>query len=151
MASEPKSLSSTHLAAVSFRTVLNVPSASYCCYQSKYRIRASKKIHICQYPLLLPSFLPFFFLFLFLIRGSWQLRWRRPRPHCKDVLQSGADNISLQKDAAACEPPDSVSSSTGLKQRVRKRTSGALWALCGPGLLLHSPPLFAVPKLLIRD
>lgn len=31
------------------------------------------------------------------------------------------------------------------------RASGALWALPGPGLFLYSPPLLAVPKLLIRD
>lgn len=32
-----------------------------------------------------------------------------------------------------------------------ERVSEALWALLGPGLFLYSPPLLAVPKLLIRD
>lgn len=46
--------------------------------------------------------------------------------------------------------PGCVSSFTGFKPGS-ERASEALWALPGPGLFLYSPPLLAVPKLLIRD
>lgn len=68
-----------------------------------------------------------------------------------DVFQRGADNTSLQKDAAACEAPDCVSSFLGLKCFFGKSGSGALSALPGPSLVLYIAPLLAVPKLLIRD